>query len=410
MNVLEAFKSGIKSIWANKIRSFLTMLGMIIGVGSVITLISIGKGVYSDVTSIVQDMGTNLVFIVSGDISGMTQSTGGNYAANPANFIKSDILKKEDLATIKAMPEVEYFSAMNILSGFLAFENKNAYPMIVGVQPDAIYIIQNLTIDKGRFFTSDDDGKNYIILTPNQIEALFGDKNFNPIGKKIMVTKQEFEVLGTVKQKKQETNIISSDFDNMAFIPFETVNKISGSTQIMRIFCKIDGNYNVKDSAEKIKNKLLETHTKDEVSVLTQEDMLDMMSSILNIITMLITAIASISLIVGGVGIMNIMLVSVTERTREIGIRKAVGATNSEILKQFLLEAIVLTIIGGLIGVLVAFGAGLVFKRFTDISAIIDLPTIGLALGISVAIGIIFGLFPALRAARKDPVEALRYE
>ncbi|MEK7061964.1 MAG: ABC transporter permease [Patescibacteria group bacterium] len=410
MTILEAIKSGLIAIWSNKIRSFLTMLGMIIGVSSVITLVSIGKGVYNDVASIVSDMGTNLVFIVSGDISGMTQSGGGNYAANPANFIKADILKKEDLVSLKAMPEVKYLSAMNILSGFIAFENKTAYPMIVGVQPDAVQTIQNLAVDKGRFFTDSDDGKSYIVLTPNQIEALFGDKNFDPVGKKVTVGKQEFEVLGTVKQKKQQTNIISSDFDNMAFIPFETVNQISGSTQIMRIFCKINDEFDAKDSAEKIKSKLLETHTKDEVSVLTQEDMLDMMSSILNIMTMMITAIASISLIVGGVGIMNIMLVSVTERTKEIGIRKAIGATDGEIMKQFLLEAIILTMLGGAIGVGLAYGAGIIFKAQTSIQAVIDAQTILLAVGISVGIGIIFGLFPAVRASKKDPVDALRYE
>ena len=410
MTLLEAIKSGLIAIWSNKIRSFLTMLGMIIGVSSVITLISIGKGVYNDVASIVSDMGTNLVFVVSGDISGMTQSTGGNYAANPANFIKADILKKEDLTTIKALPEVEYFSAMNILSGFLSFENKNAYPMIVGVQSDAVHTIQNLTIDKGRFFTEGDDGKYLIVLTPNQVEALFGDKQFDPVGKKIMAGKQEYEVVGTVKQKKQETNIISSDFDNMAFLPFETVNKISGSTQIMRIFIKINDDFDAKATAEKIKNKLLETHTKDEVSVLTQEDMLDMMSSILNIMTMMITAIASISLIVGGVGIMNIMLVSVTERMREIGIRKAIGATDGEIMKQFLLEAIILTMLGGAIGVALSYGVGIIFEAQTSIQAVIDAQTILLATGISITIGIIFGIFPAYRAAKKDPVDALRYE
>ena len=196
----------------------------------------------------------------------------------------------------------------------------------------------------------------------------------------------------------------------MAFIPFETVNQISGSTQIMRIFCKINDEFDAKDSAEKIKSKLLETHTKDEVSVLTQEDMLDMMSSILNIMTMMITAIASISLIVGGVGIMNIMLVSVTERTKEIGIRKAIGATDGEIMKQFLLEAIILTMLGGAIGVGLAYGAGIIFKAQTSIQAVIDAQTILLAVGISVGIGIIFGLFPAVRASKKDPVDALRYE
>ncbi|PIR27997.1 hypothetical protein COV39_01375 [Candidatus Berkelbacteria bacterium CG11_big_fil_rev_8_21_14_0_20_40_23] len=410
MTFLEAIKSGLIAIWSNKIRSFLTMLGMIIGVSSVITLVSIGKGVYQDVASLVSDMGTNLVFVVSGDISGMTQSTGGNYAVNPANFIKADILKPADLATIKTMPEVEYFSAMNILSGFLSFENKNAYPMIVGVQPDAVHTIQNLAIDKGRFFTEEDNGKYLIVLTPNQVEALFGDKKFDPVGKKIMAGKQEYEVVGTVKQKKQETNIISSDFDNMVFLPFETVNKISGSTQIMRIFIKINDNFDIKETAEKIKNTLLETHTKDEISVLTQEDMLDMMSSILSIMTIMITAIASISLVVGGVGIMNIMLVSVTERTREIGIRKAIGATDGEIMKQFLLEAIILTMLGGAIGVALSYGVGIIFEAQTSIQAVIDAQTILLATGISITIGIIFGLFPAYRAAKKDPVDALRYE
>lgn len=265
-----------------------------------------------------------------------------------------------------------------------------------------------LAIDKGQLFTSKNAG-DVIVLGKSATDALFGDTN--PIGKKVLLGQREMEVIGTIKAKKSNS-VFGSEFDAMSLVPFDTATTINkGQVKVFRIFATTNKPEDIEPAKKDIKAGLIANHNGEEdFSVLTQDDMLGLFNSFLNLATTMVSAIAAISLLVGGIGIMNIMLVTVTERTKEIGLRKAVGATKVAILTQFLVEAIVVTFLGALIGLAIAFVADMVIINQTELTPTITPGIILLSVAISIGIGIIFGLWPAARAANKDPIEALRYE
>jgi ABC-type antimicrobial peptide transport system permease subunit len=398
-------RSAWSSIWNNKARSILTVLGVVIGVTSVTTLVSLGQGLKNDVSKLIQGLGTNVIAITGGKLD--TQTTGAQ-STNPANFISGDILTLHDVEALSKNPDLESVSPMGLVSGNLKYQDKTATPTVIGAYPNFTHALQVIAIDKGKMFDSKAAGR-VIVLGDTARQALFDGSN--PIGKKITLAKQEFEVIGTFGKVKN-AGVFGSDTDAMAVIPFETATELNkDQPKIARIIAKARDTADITAVKKAVKETMLDNHDGEEdFTVLTQDDILDLFDTFLTLATTMVSAIAAISLVVGGIGIMNIMLVTVTERTREIGLRKAVGATKGAILTQFLTEAIVITLVGSLIGLAISFAVGATVAAMTDLQPAITPSIIMIAVGIAVGIGVIFGLWPALRAAQKDPIEALRYE
>lgn len=421
MIIFESIKLALSSIWTNKARSFLTMLGIIIGITSVVTLMAIGEGVKQEVKKTVNDIGTNMIFVFGGNIQikqqdvqpknnqqgGLSMSGGG--MGNPASLISGDILKYQDVDEIRKIDGVEAVAPMSLVAGTLKKDDYISTSTLVGSEPDLSKIATGFKIGQGRIFNSDDYEKNIIVIGDATRAQLFGDKT-DVIGEKIMLNNDEFEIVG-VLAKSNSGSLFGETFDSISIIPFSTAKKMNdGKDKILRILLKAKNGYDVKEVSKQIDKNMLTRHPKEDFTVITQDDALSMYDTILNLLTNFISAIAAISLVVGGVGIMNIMLVSVTERTREIGLRKAVGATDWAILFQFLIESIMISLIAGLISLgLVQIIAQIVEKKIS-IHPVITPYALILSISVCVLVGLIFGLAPAIRAARKNPIDALRYE
>lgn len=419
MIIFESVKLALNALWAHKARSLLTMLGIIIGISSVVTLMSIGEGVKKDVKKTVEDLGSNFIFVLPGNLNLVGSRGGGGGTSsfgNPANLISGDILKKDDIAEIKKISEVETAAAMTLVPGIIRENDKTASPIIAGVEPQFKDILTGFKLEKGRYFTQEDKNDNLIILGSDSAGLLFGD-NGDILGKKVHIINaekkinREFEVIGKFSKPTGGGNLFSSDISSITVIPFTAARIFNeGQDKIFRIGVKVNDSDQTKTVAEEIKKKMKDLHPDNDISVITQEDILGILGDVLNLLTTFVAAIAAISLVVGGVGIMNIMLVSVTERTREIGLRKAVGATDGIILFQFLTEAVILSVVGGLLSLLFVRLAIWIIELKTDLTPAITTNSIILAIAVCVAIGLIFGMTPAIRAARKDPIDALRYE
>lgn len=407
MNIFSSIKTAFSSIWRNKLTSLLAVLGVVIGVASVSTLVSVGEGLKHDVSGLIQGMGTNVIAIISGKIDlGDPQAAN---QANPASFVSTDILTEQDVHDIQAMDNIDAASPVSLVLGNLVYGDETAAPTLVGVYPSALQAVEVLGIDKGKMFEAGSHEKE-IVLGPSATDTLFGDED--PVGKKVEVGKNgKFTVVGTMGESSSSA-AFASEFETMSYIPFDTAKDINnGEAKIMRILVKANDNADVSSVKDNITQKLTANHDGEEdFTVLTQDDILDLFSQFLNMATALVSAIAAISVVVGGIGIMNIMLVSVTERTREIGIRKAVGATNGAIMTQFLIESVVITALGGAIGLAITFLAGYILRLKTTLSPAITADILIFAVALSVFVGVIFGLLPAIRASRKNPIEALRYE
>ncbi len=394
------------AIWSNKVRSVLTVLGVIIGVTSVCTLIAIGQGLKNDVSSLIQGLGSNVIMVVSGKID--LNNTGSQHVS-PANFIAGDILTLDDVQAIDDLEDIKVTSPMTLVPGELKYRDSTSTPAITGVYNNALEAFEIIKIDKGEMFEKGSSEK-VIVIGSDTKDQLFGD--INPVGKEITLGKNgKFTIIATLAKSTSSASF-ASETNSLALIPFDTATALNkGVVKIFRMATKAKSDVDVKETKKKIEKVLLDNHEGEEnFTVLTQDDILDVFGQFLNLATALVSAIAAISLIVGGIGIMNIMLVTVTERTREIGLRKAVGAPKTAILFQFLVEAIMITFLGGALGLAITFGATQIIASQTELQPAITWGIIFIAVGISTGIGIIFGIWPALRAANKDPIEALRYE
>lgn len=401
----EYFRTAIASIWSNKVRSLLNILGVVIGVSSVTILIALGEGLKQDVSNMIQDFGTNVIVVTGGKLDDSGQF--GQGGSNPANFISGDVLTMTDVQSIEHMTEIESVTPMGLVSGNLKYQDKTAVPSLVGVYSNFLESFEALSLDKGQMFEGR-SADRVIVLGPDAAKALFGDSD--PVGKNVALGEAELEVIGVLKSAAGPS-VFGDQFSGLSLIPFDTATELNkGQEKIMRIYGKAQADADVAAVKKEIERTLESNHGEDDFTVMTQDDMLSFFNTFLDLATTMVSAIAAVSLVVGGIGIMNIMLVTVTERTREIGLRKAVGATKLAILWQFLIEAVVITFLGSLIGLLLAFVAAAIVALQTELQPAITLSTIGLAVGISVVVGVVFGLWPATRAAQKDPIEALRYE
>ena len=412
--IFQNIKMALISIKSAKMRSFLTMLGIIIGVFAVLLMIGIGDGVKSQVSGQVSSLGANLLVVYSGKIgsdstakNGQQQkSSGGGF--NIASTIGSSTLTQNDVTSIEATPHIINTAPYNIISSVVTYgQLSTSSPFILGTTSNYDDITQ-IKYSAGGFFTPQDNDarNNVVVLGEDTKHNLFGETD--AIGKQITIRGQKFSVLGVTKKSDGGTSFGASA-DDMIYMPINTANKITGLNQVFRIITQVDSPENISNAQEAINKTLKSNHGgQEDFSVLTQEDLLSTFNTILDLLTTFIVAIASISLLVGGIGIMNIMLVTVSERTREIGIRKAIGATSSNILGQFLIEAMILSIMGGLCGLALSYLAGLLVSKFAGITPVFSLKALVLAVGVSLFVGVIFGVAPAIKAARKHPIQALK--
>ena len=408
--LFESIKIAFQSLVSNKLRAFLTMLGIIIGVGAVVAMMSIGTGAQESIIKSVQDIGSNLIIVTPGN----RQEEQQGFKQMLEDDKDKEALKVEDVKMIEKEATLIKGAAPAVLSSsIIAYLNKNTRASVYASSEKAEYIY-NFEIEKGQFYTASDvqNSANVVVIGHTVINKLFG--KIDPIGKIIKVDGKNFTVIGIIKSKG--TDQFGNDQDNSISMPITTAqHKLYGIDYINMIIAQSTSENNIDQASKEVEKILrrahnLRTDEKNDFTVQNQTQLLDIVGTIINIFTITISSIAGISLLVGGIGIMNIMLVSVTERTREIGIRKAVGAKNKDILFQFLVESVVLSITGGILGILFAVAVSIILNRFTILKPTISAFPIILAITFSTMVGLFFGIYPAMRAARLNPIAALRYE
>ena len=405
--IWENIKMALTSLRAAKLRSFLTMLGIIIGISSVVSINAVGEGVKKAVSNQVADFGTDLLQINPGrGFDDSSENTEGRGGINPAASFGASTLTESDIETVRNTPHVRLVAPFMIISGVVKAgdkESPSAFIMATSASGKEIFPQK---IEKGRFFN--DDEADVVVLGGGTAETLFKD---NPVGKTISLRGKKYRVVG-VLEKADSTGInLGPNMGDAVFMPFATGKALSGAANIIEIDVKASSPEKVDAVKKELQTRLRAAHGGErDFTVATPQEQLKLFDNILNLLTGFIAAIASIALLVGGIGIMNIMLVSVTERTREIGIRKALGATRGQILTQFLIEAIVISLLGGVLGILGAIAQGSLVGKLAKLTPVFKPEAFTVALTVSILVGIIFGIAPAIRAARKRPIEALRYE
>ena len=406
MNILESLRTAATGLATNKMRAILTMLGIIIGVGSVVALLSVGQGVQESVTGQIQSIGSNLVFI---------SAYRDEDSTRPAYLTRADAEALTDPLNAPALVAVAPVTQGQLRATF----GDNGESLTVAGTTGDYAQVRSLEVIMGGFLTSGDvaDQSRVAVLGGQAYLDLFPDGDY-AVGQAVSIDGVPFEVVGVLEQQGG----IASD-DSTIFIPLSTAQSrfftqrtLSGAHQVQTIYASVISENQVDAAEEQITALLRERHSlasdaPDDFRITSQQAILDIAGQITGILTLFLGAIAGISLLVGGIGIMNIMLVSVTERTREVGIRKSVGATRSDILIQFLLEAIVLSFVGGVLGILLgSAGASLISNLSEQLTTQVTPGVVLLAVSVASAIGLVFGTYPALRAARLNPIDALRYE
>lgn len=412
MKLLYSFQTAVSGLTRNKSRSALTILGIVIGITSIILIQSVGEGAENLILSQIQGLGSKTIIIEP-----------GREPRGPSDFasILSDSLKERELKAItnKAnVSDLEDATPMLMIPGSLTFSSETIGATTLGAAPVITKILDIFT-EEGSFFSEDDvDAKVAVVVLGSETkDKLFGSSD--ALGEKIKIKDKNFRVAGILSPKGQ---IGALNIDESVFIPYSTGQQyLLGTSHYNSILASAVSEDSIDTAVEDIERTLRNLHNitdpdKDDFHVMTQADAAESVSMVTGILTALLTSIAAISLVVGGIGIMNIMLVSVTERTREIGLRKALGATNKDILVQFILEAVILTLLGGFVGVLLgsllSFVSAFALSKALSVSWNFSFPISGALIGIAVAavVGLIFGIYPARQASLKSPMEALRYE
>jgi len=435
----ENIKLAVKAIWGKKIRSFLTMLGVIIGVFAIVLLAGIGEGVKSEVTGQIEGLGSNLLFLMPGANGGPGGGGGGPMASGIA-FAPEDVEIIEEIEGVKYVVPVTMIplpisnskpvipsemtaeqiqaSAETTSESESMFEQSSLIAMATTIDAEFAFTGDVFSgAEYGRMFTEQeyDDADKVAVLLSGALKELYPNVTASEVvGTKIYIGKEEFEVVGTVESDSEEESGVfggGQELSNIVIVPLTAAHEIMDSDSINQIAVTIEEADKVDAVKEEIRLALLEAHEGvEDFSMMTQEELLSMFDQILGVLTTMLGGIAAISLLVGGIGVMNIMLVSVTERTKEIGLRKAIGASGADILVQFLVEAIFLTFLGGAIGIGLAYTGGLIMDAQWGLAAVITIQSILLAFSFTTLIGIFFGVAPAIRAARLDPIDALKYE
>jgi putative ABC transport system permease protein len=393
-----------ESIKKNKMRTLLTMLGIVIGVGAVIIMVAVGQGAQRGIANQINALGTNLLVITAGasNTSGVSQ---GAQAFNRLTIDDAEKLKREGTLFAGVTPVV--MTRVQVLAG-----GTNWRTTINGVSTDW-QTVRDWQTSSGDFFTETDlRGMRKVALIGQTVaDNLF--PGVDPVGSQIQIRNEPFDIVGVLAKKGQ--NAVGQDQDDVVIMPYTTAQtRLSGNTRIWQILVSATSQQDITAAQQEATEIMRESHKigdgDDDFTVRNQTEIANAAQGTTKIMTWLLASIASVSLIVGGIGIMNIMLVSVTERTREIGIRMAIGARGSDVLTQFLVESIVMSVLGGAVGLVVGIGGASLVARFTGWSTEVPVAAVALAIGFSAAVGVFFGFYPARKAAALDPIQALRYE
>jgi len=405
VSIFMTLRIALKALNRNKMRTVLTMLGMIIGVGAVITMVGLGTGARTTIEERVKSAGTNMIMVNAGNFS-----TGGVRMGQG----NSTTLMPEDAAAIRQLPGVQYVAASANSRAQVIAGNQNWSTQIQGTDTD-LPLIRSWPTKYGAFFTQQDvsGAQKVAVLGSVVSDTLFGP-DVDPTGQIIRIRNQPFKVIGVMVSKGQSS--MGQDQDDTIFTPYTTVQKkLQGQQHINGVTVSAASAGEIDTVAESIRGVLRTRHKivngdPDDFMVRTLEEMASVQTATTQTMTSLLASIAGVSLLVGGIGIMNIMLVSVTERTREIGLRMAIGARGKDVLLQFLVEAVVISLIGGIIGIALGFGLSALVQKFMQWPTDIPPNAIGMAFGFAAATGVFFGFYPARKAASLDPIEALRFE
>ena len=414
MNLKYGLKNAFIGLRTNKSRSILTILGIVIGITAIILIMSIGHGAESLILGEISSMGAETVVIRPG------QEPKG--ASDFAGTMFSDSLKTRDIEAIKKksnVPDLLDVSPAVVVTGSVSYRGETYRPLIYGWSAEFFGEMFDIYPEKGVYFTEFDikQRASVAVIGPKVKKELFGESD--ALGKNIKIRNRNFKIIGIFPEKGQSAFF---DINDVVLLPYTTAQSyLLGIDYYHEVMARAKNYEDVDKMVYDIEATLREMHNitdpdKDDFFIVTQDDMVDSIKSIMGILTAFLSFVVAISLVVGGIGIMNIMLVSVTERTREIGLRKSVGATEKDILTQFLLESITLTALGGIIGILLGFllslaaSFGLSYALNVEWAFSFPLLAVFLGLGVSVFVGIVFGLYPARAASKKNPIEALRYE
>ncbi|MFA6335451.1 MAG: ABC transporter permease [Bacteroidales bacterium] len=406
MNYTNLIKIAFRALMNNKFRGFLTMLGIIIGVAAVISMLAIGEGSKRSIRAQISEMGSNLIMIQPGN---------GQFGGVRQSGSSMQTLKLEDYYSIaKDAEDISYCSPLVNSGGQIIFGANNAPTTIYGVNREYLDI-RKYTIDKGEMFTDEDirTSEKVCVVGGTIVKNLFTNGE-DPLGKVIRFNKIPFRIIGVLTSKGY--NSMGQDQDDVVLAPYTTIQKrILAITHINGIFVSAVTEEKSESAIESIKtiirqNHKIKTGEEEDFNVRSQEEISTMLSSTTDMMTILLACIAGISLLVGGIGIMNIMYVSVTERTREIGLRMSIGAKERHILLQFLIEAIIISITGGIIGVILGVGSSALIKFVIGWPVYVQLYSVILSFAVCTLTGVFFGWYPAKKASRLDPIEAIRYE